>query len=116
MPNLTTVGSDLVISEAKLQSIDLLALTKVGGNLFIDDLPLTSLDGFGGLKDVGGTLRISSLNNLSSFSGLQNLTKVGENIYLTDLGDESDLQNLQSLVLPNLAISDNEMRSHSGQK
>lgn len=101
MPLLKNLGADANFSgNGQLEEFDLSSLQTVGGNLYLQNLPLLEdLDGLKSLTAIGKSLNLNTLIALKDISGLKSLESVGENLIISQLTQLKDdnLEGLSSL-------------------
>ncbi|WP_165759120.1 DUF5018 domain-containing protein [Niastella yeongjuensis] len=101
-PKLTTTvaGADFSSNPA-LTTLNLAALTKVGGQFRIESsTAIENLNGVKSLTEIGGDLNLTSLPSLKDVSALKTLKKVGGNFLLQYLDQLTD-QNLANFAAVN---------------
>ena len=101
-PKLTTTDFHADFSyNPVLITLNLAALTKVGGQFHIENATaIDNLNGVKSLTEVGGDLNLSSLPQLQDLSSLKTVKKVGGNLFLQSLDQLTD-QNLTTFVALN---------------
>ncbi len=84
-PHFTAATGPMELSTLPaLTTIDLTALTTIGGSLALTGLTtLGSLSGFSALGGISGDLTVQSCNTLSSFAGMDQLEQIGGNLTIT---------------------------------
>lgn len=123
LPDLTTVGDDLVIEDPEhmvaldapllatiggsltlqrcfeLQILELGALTAIDGSLTLSSIRFLTDDGWHStLAEVGGDLTLNNLINLRTVDALDGLTEVGGDLRLQDLQKLTDPYGLSQLT------------------
>jgi hypothetical protein len=104
-PDCTEIEGDVEIDLLQISSLEGLSqLTRIGGNLNIDGLfynaNLTSLQGLENLTSIGKDFTIISVEGLTDISALGNITKIGGSCSINSvdlLQSLSGLENLDSI-------------------
>lgn len=103
-PNCTEIAGDLNVGTGSGSASDvtdlspLNNLTRVNGNLVLERLSVTSINGLTNMATIGGWLYIGLSNTLTNLNGLNNLTSVGISVNLRDNAALTNISGLNSLT------------------
>ena len=99
-PGCTSISGNVTIEGIGITNLNGLSiLTSIGGNLSIAyNSSLTSLTGLDALTSVGGSFNISYNETLTSLTGLESLTSVGGDLYISYNASLTDLTGLNALA------------------
>ena len=111
--NLAEISDLFVDDYNSLTSLSLSKLKKVSNDVFLDRSGLVDLSGLSSLEEIGGSLTISELTQLSSVEGLSNLSLVGGSITISGNSAITELYGLQymEVVGGDLQVRENALLS-----
>jgi len=72
--------------------------TEINGDVVIDEVNISNLNGFANIVSITGALEIREVPALATLNGLQNLQTIGTDLILREVGGLSGLDALSSLL------------------
>lgn len=93
-------GSVIITNQSQIDNfiINYPNCTQITGDLIIDEVNITNLQGFSNITTITGAVEIREVNALANLNGLENLTTVGTDFILREVGDLQDIEALTSLT------------------